>query len=93
MAEPGGDFAFSVTVTNDSLEPVTLTVLDDDIYGSLDGEGDCALPQTTAGGSYACSFTGSFLGNAGDSQTDVVTATAEDDEATRRPMTTTPRSS
>ena len=39
------------------------------------------VPRAIAvGGSYSCSFTGTFTGNAGASQTDVVTATARDDE-------------
>jgi len=81
LPEPGGDFTFSLTVTNDSVEPVTLTSLVDDIYGDLDGQGDCAVPQTIAiGDSYSCSFTGAYAANAGDSQTDTITATAEDDE-------------
>ncbi|MEZ4597173.1 MAG: hypothetical protein R3C32_10345 [Chloroflexota bacterium] len=81
LPEPGGDFTFAVTVTNDSVEPVTLTSLVDDVYGDLDGQGDCALPQAIAiGASYACSFAGSFAGNAGDTQTDTIPATARDDE-------------
>ncbi|MEZ4597175.1 MAG: hypothetical protein R3C32_10355 [Chloroflexota bacterium] len=81
LPEPTGTFAFGVTVTSRSVEPVTLTTLTDDVYSDLDSRGDCALPQTVAaGGSYACTFTGTFTGNAGDTQTDVVTATAEDDE-------------
>ena len=81
LPEPGGTFTFGVTVTNDSVEPVTLTSLTDDIYGDLDGQGDCSLPQTIAvDGSYSCSFDGDFTGNAFETQTDVVTASADDDE-------------
>ena len=81
LPEPGGTFTFGVTVTNDSVEPVTLTSLTDDIYGDLDGQGDCSLPQTIAvGGSYSCAFDGDFNGNAFETQTDVVTASADDDE-------------
>ncbi len=82
LPEPGGTFTFSLVVDNDSVEPVSLTSLVDDIYGDLDGQGDCSLPQTIAvGGSYACSFDGDFSGNAGDTQTDTITALAVDDEA------------
>ena len=43
--EPGGTFSFEVTVTNGSVssDPVTITSLSDDIYGDLDGQGDCAV--------------------------------------------------
>ena len=74
-------------MTNTSVEPVTLTSLDDDIYGDVTvvagdlTDTDCVLPQTIAvGGSYSCTFTGTFTGVPGASQTDIVTAQAEDDE-------------
>ena len=81
-AEPGGSFTFSVVVTNTSFESVTITALGDDIYGNLDGKGTCAIGAVLApdGGQYSCSFSGSFHGNAGDSQTDIVTASAVDDD-------------
>ena len=84
VLETGGNVTFAVVVRNDSLassDPVTITTLTDDIYGSLNGMGTCAVPQTiAAGGSYSCSFTGFVGGNAGGSQTDVVTASGTDDE-------------
>ncbi len=81
LPEPGGTFVFSLTVTNHSVEPVTLTSLSDDIYGDLDGQGTCAIGGTIdVGASYSCSFEGDFSGNSGDSQTDIVSATAQDDE-------------
>ncbi len=82
LPEPGGTFTFSLVVSNDSVEPVTLTSLDDDVYGDVTAlPGDCTLPQLIdVGASYSCAFEGEFSGNAGDSQTDTVTATASDDE-------------
>ncbi len=82
--EPGGDFTFTVVVTNTSIEPVTITSLTDDIYGNLNGRGTCATGAVLAanGGTYTCTFVGSFTGNAGAAQTDVVTATAVDDDGT-----------
>jgi uncharacterized repeat protein (TIGR01451 family) len=84
VLEPGGNATFSVVVRNDSLastDPVTISSLIDDIYGSLNGRGTCAVPQTiAAGGTYSCSFVGAVTGNAGGSQTDVITATGTDDE-------------
>ena len=82
--EPGGTFTFTVVVTNTSNEPVTITNLFDDVYGNLNGRGTCAIGAVLApGSSYTCSFTGSFLGDAGQSQTDIVTATAVDNEGSR----------
>ena len=82
LGEPGGDFTFSVNVHNDSsVDAVTLESLTDDLYGDLAGLGTCSVPQTIApGGDYSCSFTGSFLGSPGDSQTDTVTASGTDDD-------------
>ena len=84
--EPGGTFTFDMLVTNTSAEAVTITALTDDVYGDLATRGTCttAVGSTLAanGGTYACSFTGSFISNAGASQTDVVTATVVDDEGT-----------
>ena len=82
VAEPGGDVAFTVVVENTSaVDSVTIDSLMDDIHGDLDGQGDCSVPQTIpAGASYTCSFTVQVTGNAGDTETDVVTATGTDDD-------------
>jgi hypothetical protein len=75
LPEPGGNFTFSVAVTNTGIQQVTLTTLTDDIYGNLNGQGTCATGGTiAAGATYNCSFTGAFTGNAGATQTDIVTA-------------------
>jgi len=81
---PGGTFTFNVVVTNTSFEPVTITSLTDDIYGSLNGRGTCAIGATLApsGGTYSCSFTGPFTGPAGASQTDTVSVIAVDSDGT-----------
>ena len=79
--EPGGSVTFTVVVTNNSVEPVMLTDLTDDVYGDLHGKGTCATGGTIAvGDTYTCSFTGAVSGSAGESKTDTVTATAYDDE-------------
>ena len=83
LNEPGGLVTFTVTVHNGSVssDPVVLSALSDDVYGNLAGQGTCSLPQTIASGAdYTCTFSGSFTGNAGASQTDTVTADAKDDE-------------
>jgi hypothetical protein len=83
VLEPSGQVTFTVVVSNNSVssDPVTISSLTDDIYGDLNGQGDCSVPQTIAAGdSYTCSFTADVTGNAGTSHTDVVTASGQDDD-------------
>src|SRR5207248_491339 len=80
MTAPGGTFTFNVTVTNPSPVSLTLISLVDNIYGDLDGKGTCAAGPTgpviaANGGTYTCSFPGTFMGAAADSETDIVKAT------------------
>jgi hypothetical protein len=79
--EPGGTFAFAVDVTNTSAIPLTLTGLQDDVYGDVSGQGTCTSAIGTVlapGDTYGCAFSGEVEGNAGTTQTDTVTATAAD---------------
>lgn len=80
--EPGGPVTFTVRIDNNvAVESVDITSLVDDIHGNLDGQGTCAVPQTiAASGFYECSFTGNVTGNAGDSETDTITADGADDD-------------
>jgi uncharacterized repeat protein (TIGR01451 family) len=79
--EPGGTFTFTFSVTNTGPNPVTITSLVDDIYGNLNGRGTCAVGAVLAtNATYTCTFTGNFTGNAGASQTDVITVTARDEQ-------------
>ncbi len=83
--EPGGPVTFTVSVKNTSgpTDPVTITSLTDDIHGDLHGQGTCSVPQTIApGNTYTCTFTATVSGDAGDSETDTVTAAGQDDEQT-----------
>jgi hypothetical protein len=85
--EPGGDVTFTVSVTNSpSFSSVTIDTLNDDVYGDItqvQGEissTDCSVPQTIAiDGTYTCMFTASVSGNAGDTETDTVTASGTND--------------
>ncbi len=83
--EPGGSFTFNLVITNVGPEAVTITDLTDDVYGNLNGRGSCVVGATLApnGGTYSCSFTGDFFGNAGASQTDTVTVSGVDDDGSR----------
>ncbi len=79
VLEPGGDVEFTVTVVNTSFTaPLVLDSLVDDVYGDLDGQGSCDLPQSLVprGGTYECAFTGAVAGPEGSESTDVVTAAA-----------------
>jgi hypothetical protein len=82
VTEPGGSVEFTATVTNTStVDALLLTELSDDIYGNLNGQGTCSVPQTiVVGGNYSCKFTKFVSGPPLSSQTDTITATANDDE-------------
>ena len=83
LVEPGGDYAVNIVINNlSTVEDIELTALVDEPGTiDLDGDGDCSLPQTIApGASYSCSLDRSLAGNAGDSESDTVTATASDNE-------------
>jgi hypothetical protein len=90
VLEPGDLVTFSVIVNNTSSassDPVTIDTLNDErpspggTVTSLHGMGDCSIPQTIpAGGSYSCSFSLQVTGNAGDLETDLVTASGSDDD-------------
>ena len=80
---PGGVFTFLLIVQNTSpIDTVTLTSLADDVYGDLDGQGTCSVPQTLAanGDIYTCSFPGVFTGVDGDTQVDTIEVLGVDDD-------------
>ena len=83
--EPGGTFAFDVEVTNTSAVPLTITALVDDVYGDIATQGTCTDAVGTSlppGDAYTCAFAGDLTGNAGTTQTNVVTGTGVDDAGT-----------
>lgn len=76
IPETGGTIQFSVLVDNSGDLPFELTTLNSTSFGSLDGLGTCALPQTVAAaGSYACSFQQTISGPPGP-QTDALAVAA-----------------
>ncbi len=80
VLQTGGQVTFTVSISNTTVEELTLFFLEDDIHGPLNGQGTCALPQTlTVGGGYACAFT-AFVTPGEDGEIDTVTAKARDDE-------------
>lgn len=78
---PGGNVEFTVVVTNNSLEEVSLTNLSDNVYGDLNGKGTCAIGSTisSGGGTYVCKFEGAVSGNPG-FYTDIVEAVVFDND-------------
>jgi hypothetical protein len=78
---PGADVDFTFVVENLSVEPVTITSLSDDVFGTLDGDADCQVGTILAVGA-SCDFTQTFFvsGVGGELHVNVFTATAEDDE-------------
>ncbi len=81
LLAPGGDFDYSVIVTNTSgaNNSLTITSLVDDVVGDLNGQGTCATGAVLApGATYECEFTDTHTGNAGDTFTNTVSVTGTD---------------
>jgi hypothetical protein len=80
VAAPGGPVTFTVRVDNSStLNSVTIQSITDSVYGNLNGQGNCSVPQSlNAGQFYQCAFSASVTGNAGDSEVDVVNVSGTD---------------
>ncbi|MGD8750909.1 MAG: hypothetical protein PVG14_05775, partial [Anaerolineales bacterium] len=82
LTEPGGSALYTIELRNNSVEPIRLTNLKDDMFGDLVGAGNCdnniSIPE---GGAYTCDFSRVINGNAGNIHTNTVTATVVDDEA------------
>jgi hypothetical protein len=81
VPEPGGMVQYDVLVANLSLTPVTLTSLEDDLYGDLNGKGSCSVPQLLTGENplYFCAFQEEVAGQPTDVITDIITASGYDD--------------
>ena len=89
---PGGNFTFTLVITNNGPTDLTLTTLVDTIYGDLfdsanpnvtnnncdDLEGD-VLASTNPDASVTCTFVGNFTGVAGDTETDIAEIDAIDE--------------
>src|SRR3990170_4625909 len=83
VPETGGDVTFTFLVENIGPEDVTLTSLSDTKFDDLDGKGTCATGGLIPiGGSYSCTYTVFLSSDSLTAHTNVVTATAVDDENT-----------
>lgn len=91
LPEPGGEVEYTVAVGNSGDDVLTLIALDDDrVGGSLDGVGNCSLPQTLpVGFVYSCDYPLTVIGAAGSTVINTVTATANPAAASGGPITET----
>ncbi|MBN2114448.1 MAG: hypothetical protein JW785_10020, partial [Acidimicrobiia bacterium] len=90
VSESGGSVRFTVSVTNRSVEAVTLLTVTDDVFGDLLDAGNAAVTDNTCpgqarvipvAGTLACSFDAYLAGEpSGPAHRDTVTALAVDDE-------------
>ncbi len=81
IAEPEAVVTYTLTLTNTAVETLTLTSLNDDRFGDLDGQGDCQTDQEIPlEGLFSCVYSGLVQGDAGDSFENAVTATVRDND-------------
>ncbi len=82
VLEPGGVVQFVFTLSNDSaVDSVVISSMVDSVLGSLAGQGTCSVPQSLAPGDiYSCALSAWVAGNAGEAQTNTVTASGIDDD-------------
>lgn len=83
VPENGGDVTYTFTVENTGDEPVSITSLTDNQFGTLEGDSDCHIGTSLAGYT-ECTFeiTRTLSGDAGTTHTNTFTATVIDDEGT-----------
>ncbi len=99
VGEPGGTVTFSLVVQNLSVEAVTLTALDDDVFGDLLDPTNPAVANNTCpaqpavipvGGGFSCSFESFVSGDPGyAAHVDTVTAAPPTTRAMQPPIATT----
>lgn len=80
---PSRSVAFSVRVDNTSeADSITLTQIQDEFLGSLDGKGTCDLPvpDIPPGFSYQCEFSTVVSGTAGQQKSRTISVSGRDDD-------------
>ena len=86
LDEPGGNATYTVTIDNtSSVDAVTIDSLMDDVFGDLNGQGNCSVPQELApggapGGQYSCTFSADIEGGPATPHVNTVTAEGTDDD-------------
>ena len=78
--EPGADVEFTFSVTNTSVEDVTVTSVVDSVFGDITDECSLRGAVLAPGGTTDCTITRFIAGNAGDVHENTVVVTATDDE-------------
>ena len=80
FVESGNTVIFRLAVFNTSArDTITITTMQDDVFGNLDGQGDCSVPSLVVpGNSYSCTFPGIVAGAAGTRHTNTIQVTAND---------------
>ena len=78
--EPGADVEFTFSVTNTSVEDVTVTSVVDSVFGDITDECSLRGAVLAPGGTTDCTITRFVGGNAGDVHENTVVVTATDDE-------------
>jgi len=81
VPETGGNVTFTFNVTNTGTVPITITSLEDSVFGTLSGDADCKL-GTLLAPSASCSFTHveTIAGAVGTPHSNTFTAKVEDTE-------------
>ena len=82
VPETGGNVTFTFVVTNNGVEPATISSLSDSVYGPLAGDADCKV-GTVLAPKASCDFaiTRSVYGDfSGDNHVNVFTGKAKDNE-------------
>jgi uncharacterized repeat protein (TIGR01451 family) len=84
LPEPGGSVTFTVRVTNtNEVDSVTIETLTDTIHGDLTilpGSTCTVTQELDPDEAYVCTFSADVSGNAGDRETNIVTAEGTDDD-------------
>lgn len=82
LPDGGGPVVFNFQVRNtSSADTLTIDTLMDSIYGDLNNQGDCTLPQQLAPGeTYRCSLTEQVQGASGEQHLNTVTANGTSDD-------------
>lgn len=87
---PSRSVRFSISVENTSAaDAITLTELNDEFLGNLNGRGTCAVPiaDISPGFSYQCSFSAVVSGSVGQQKSRTITVKATDDDLVPKTLT------
>lgn len=87
---PSRNVRFSISVENTSAaDAITITELNDEFLGNLNGRGTCAVPiaDISPGFSYQCSFMAVVSGSVGQQKSRIITVKAIDDDLVPNTLT------